>query len=178
MNLFPPLIFSASILAVAEEYCNGLGTSWFVGELLLLKFNFLSSWTKGITILETLVGWDIKPQRCVHFIMHSMGIFFKQRQPQVRKLKKPSHLLLLLEIHLQEAKQKLELMCLLPTYLVSSKKGLELISYPFQTKCFPLILTPEKFHYLGINAAWRSMDPTEKENKKEQKHLLTFLKLN
>lgn len=67
-------------------------------------------------------------------------------------------------------------MCLLPTHLVSSEKAFGLISHPFQTKCFPLILTPEIFHYLQINATWRSMGPAQKASKKGQKHLSIFLK--
>lgn len=176
-NLFPPLVFSAFILAVAEEYCNGLGTSCFVGELLLLKFNFLSSWTKGITILQTLVGWDIKPQRCVHLIMHSVGFFSSSDNPRSDSEKtqpsaiasgnSPSGVKIKTGINVFVA--------YIPDLLW---KGLELISYPFQKKGFPLILTPEIFHYLGINAAWRSMGPAQEKTKQEQKHLLIFLKLN
>lgn len=65
-------------------------------------------------------------------------------------------------------------MCLLPTHLVSSEKAFGLVSHPFQTKCFPLILTPEIFHYLRINAVWRSMGPDWEESKKGQKYLPIF----
>lgn len=60
-------------------------------------------------------------------------------------------------------------MCLLPMHLVSSEKAFGLISHPFQTKRFPLILTPEIFHYLGKNAAWQSMGTAQKESKKGRK---------
>lgn len=67
-------------------------------------------------------------------------------------------------------------MYLLPTHLVSSEKAFGLISHPFQTKYFPVILTPKIFHYLGVNTAWQSMGPAQKESKKGQKHLPIFLK--
>lgn len=66
-------------------------------------------------------------------------------------------------------------MRLSPTYLVS-EKAFGLISHLFQEKCSPLMLTPEIFHYLVINAACEAWVLHTKKSKKGQNHLPDFLK--